>query len=120
MAEKKLVQFEGLFADAGQLDDWGDAKAVVVGGPHDGHVVTIETEKHNCGAYGESVRCDCGDSWQSAMHGCWQHGHQREEGGDGELAEMMTLAYRLIAAESQEMRQLVTETLDERRPVPPS
>ena len=78
----KLLNWEGTYADFGQLDDAGKAFADVEGGPHDGHKVTIITEKHNCDACGWRIRCTCGARWQSSMNGCWQQGHQRKEEGD--------------------------------------
>jgi hypothetical protein len=93
---KKLIFVSGNVADAGQFDDSGEAHYHVQGGEHDSHEVTIYTEKHNCGAYGESVNCSCGEAWQSSMHGCWQAGHQREEFGNPSLEEMMRLAYERV------------------------
>jgi hypothetical protein len=92
----KLIFISGENADAGQFDDSGSAVYRVQGGKHDGHQVTISTEKHNCGAYGESVSCSCGGYWQSAMYGCWQQGHQRREEGDKSLREMTTLVYERV------------------------
>ena len=77
-----LIDWQGTYADCKELDSHGTATATVKGGPHDGHTVTIYTEKHNCGACGEGIECSCGERWQSAMHGCWQWGHQRQEEGD--------------------------------------
>ena len=81
-----FVVISGGFADAGQFDDSNVAMCVVVGGPHHGHVVRISTAKHNCGAYDEERECSCGAHWESDMNGCWQCGHQREEGGDETLS----------------------------------
>ena len=86
---EKLVFVSGTIVDAGKFDDEGVAIYRVEGGLHDGHEITVMSEKHNCGAYGESVKCSCDASWQSAMYGCWQANHQREEGGDELLKEMM-------------------------------
>lgn len=94
--EKKLMRISGGLADAGEFDSSGLLVAKVKGGPHNGHTVEIDSDKHNCGAYGEAVTCSCGAYWQSAMHGCWQQGHQREEEGDTELAKMTTLEYDLV------------------------
>lgn len=83
----------GRVSDAGAMDDIGVAIYVAIGGLHDGHIVKIDTEKHGCGAYGEHIQCSCGAKWKSAMNGCWQCDHQREETGDLSLKEMTTLAY---------------------------
>ena len=54
-------------------------------------IITLIAEKHNCGAYGESVEDSDGNLlWQSAMSGCWQQGHQREERGDKKYAALFT------------------------------
>jgi len=93
MLEKvKLVLIGGNVANDGELDDEGEAVYRVQGGEHNEHVITICTEKHNCGAWGESVDCSCGESWQSSMWGCWQYGHQREETGNPSLKEMTCTA----------------------------
>jgi hypothetical protein len=84
-----FISGDGDVADAGQFDDSGSAIYRVQGGEHDGHKIVICTEKHNCGAYGESVSCSCGAYWQSAMYGCWQQGHQRQEEGDKSLQTML-------------------------------
>jgi len=86
MARIKFELLEGQEADAGILDDSGVESVLIHGGSHDGHTAAVCTEKHNCGGYGTSIKCSCGASWQSAMYGCWQHGHQRGEEGDQELA----------------------------------
>jgi len=90
----KLIHISGKSADFGKMDDYGKEVFKVSGGQHDGHTVTINTEKHNCGAGGEVVECSCGARWQSAMYGCWQQGHQRKEECDPTLKEMTTLKYK--------------------------
>ena len=110
--EKFLVFVEGQEADAGQLDDWGEAKAVVVGGIHTGHTVTMYTEKHNCGAYGTEIKCSCGAAWQSAMHGCWQQGHQREKEGDLDLATLTSMEYLPVYPERARQALNLVETAD--------
>ena len=84
-----LVNWEGSEADYGELDSLGTATATVKDGPHNGHTVTVYTEKHNCGAHGERIECSCGEWWQSAMYGCWQWGHQRQEAGDPTLKVLL-------------------------------
>lgn len=81
----KVKVLGGTEADASQLDDFGEMQVEYATGPHKGHKATLYTEKHNCGAYGESIVCECGATWESAMYGCWQQGHQREESGDESL-----------------------------------
>ena len=85
----KLVNVQGNEADYGELDSQGEYTAIVSGGEHDNHQVKVLTEKHNCGACGQSVECSCGNYWQSAMNGCWQQGHQRQESGDLSLAQLV-------------------------------
>lgn len=80
-AEQENVRLFGNEADAGQFDDDGTQVFGIAGGQHHGHVVTVRTAKHNCGAYSEMQDCSCGQSWCNSMHGCWQYGHQREEQG---------------------------------------
>ena len=94
MKKKRLLNRQGRGADLSKLDSRGRWTATVEGGPHDGHTIVVKEEKHNCGAYGTKVECSCGARWQSAMNGCWQAGHQRQEAGDAELAAMMTMEYR--------------------------
>jgi len=101
--DKKLVWLSGQDADAGQkMDDNGESTWRVEGGPHDGHTVTVRTAKHNCGAYATDIDCSCGAGWSSAMNGCWQWGHQRDEEGDPTLAEMDTMAYTYTGMPDEE------------------
>lgn len=85
---KKLVYMNGA-----QLEGGVTATYTVRGGPHNGHIVTFYTERHDCGVHGTTIECSCGTVWQSAMHGCWHQKHQRAEAGSPELAEMNTTAY---------------------------
>jgi len=108
--DKYLVFVEGSIADAGLLEHYGEAKAVVVGGKHDGHIVEIHTHKHNCGAYGEEIACSCGSEWQNAMNGCWQQQHQRQEEGDSTLADMMTLDYQALHQDTPYVTPVIHST----------
>ena len=83
---------EGRLADAGLLDDAAGATALISGGPHNGHVIIIDTAKYNCGAFYESVECSCGASYEWGTGGCHSH-HSVPEHGDAELGQVMTLAY---------------------------
>lgn len=85
----QLTNKQGTYADFGQLDSQGCMTAMVEGGPHGGHTVTIASEKHNCGACGYTISCSCGGFWQSSMNGCWQRSHQREEEGDKSLEALL-------------------------------
>lgn len=84
-----LIGIQGDEADYSQLDSQGEYTATVEGGDHDGHQVTVFTEKHNCGAYGEIITCSCGEQYQSAMNGCWQQNHQRHEEGSESLRSII-------------------------------
>ena len=108
--DKYLVFVDGEVADAGLLEHYGNAKAVVVGGKHDGHIVEIHTHKHNCGAYGEEITCLCGSEWQNAMNGCWQQQHQRQEEGDSTLADMMTLDYQALWHDAPHVMPVIHST----------
>lgn len=112
MAEKFLVFVAGSEADGGQLDDYGQAMAVVVGGEHSAHTVEITTEKHNCGAYGSAIVCSCGAKWQSAMYGCWQYNHQRAENGDKELAALNTMEHTPVYPRRTGRAMELIETAD--------
>ena len=103
-----LTNWQGTTADYGALDSYGEATAEVHGGDHDGHTVTITTEKHNCGACGESITCSCGARWQSAMNGCWQWGHQRCERGD---AELKALTHHTLPIKRKVLRPAPTATV---------
>jgi len=99
MRQEKLMRLQFVSGDERNMSmggpGQGDASTkttyLVNGGPHDGHTVTLIEEKHNCGAFGQSVDCSCYISWKSAMNGCCQPEHQREEVGDKELSKVFTL-----------------------------
>jgi hypothetical protein len=80
-ASQEVVLLYGDAADCGQFDDSGKEVFGVAGGKHHGHVVTVYTAKHNCGAYEETHICSCGEEYENGMYGCWQQSHQREERG---------------------------------------
>ena len=86
---------EGRLANVGLFDDYGAATAVIEGGPHGGHTLVIDTAKHNCGAFYESVECSCGAVYSWGSGGCHMH-HSSPETGDAELGRVMTLAYNWI------------------------
>ena len=96
--DKKLILVSGTVADGSEFDDSGRATYRVEGGNHDGHTVTIDTAKYNCGVYAVDIICSCGKSWQNGMSGCWQYGHQRRENGDPEIGAMETLEYQTVSA----------------------
>lgn len=79
------VFISGTIANAGQIEDSGDAKIEFITGSHKNHTADYLTTKHNCGSWQEDVTCQCGSEWSNAMNGCWQQGHQREESGDESL-----------------------------------
>jgi len=87
-----VTVIEGDLADAGRLDDFGEATATIVGGPHNGHTIRISTAKHNCGAFYEDVACSCGATYSWGHGGCHRHPSALDE-GDPELAKVLTLAY---------------------------
>lgn len=92
--EAKICFLDGdpdVFDIGGELDEEAKARFLICGGEHDDHIVTVLAEKHNCGAFGETVECQCGARWQSAMYGCWQHDHQRAEAGDPRLGQLLQL-----------------------------
>jgi len=93
---KYLIHLDGEIADAGKLESCGSATYMVVGGPHDGHLINVQTAKYDCGAYSAVIRCNCGADWENEMNGCWQHGHQRPEAGDAELGRIMDGSYGCI------------------------
>jgi hypothetical protein len=82
----KYKILHGRFADGGVLEDSAEAEVLFLGGPHKGHRAYVSTAKFNCGAYGATVECECGNAWANAMYGCWQNYHQRPESGDSTLA----------------------------------
>lgn len=87
------IKFNGTIADVSQIEDGGLGVAEPISGKHAGHSVTIETAKHNCGAYQEDVTCSCGATFHNRMNGCWQYGHQREQSGDESLEDIVDTVY---------------------------
>lgn len=104
-----LEYVNGRIADGGQMDDSSEATFMILDGQHKGHTLVVNTAKHNCGAYGESMLCSCGAHWNNAMNGCWQAGHQRREEGDRRLAfapdNLLAAAYALAANVEEELAE---------------
>lgn len=65
----------GREADTSQLDDYG-RKLIIL---QNGTQITVESEKHNCGAIGYELSINNTLVYSSAMYGCHQYNHQREE-----------------------------------------
>lgn len=84
MNTERPSRISGRPADSSLLEDYGREEYKDVAG-HPGHIVTVFSDKHSCGAYSIVVECSCGSCWQSALEGCWQNAHQREESGDRSL-----------------------------------
>lgn len=57
--------------------------AEVKGGPHDGHRLIIDTAKHGCGAFYESVECSCGAVYS------WGHGHRMYDCSPGQAGQLL-------------------------------
>lgn len=87
------IKFSGTIADGSQIEDGGHGVAEPTDGLHAGHRVTIDTAKHDCGAYQEDASCSCGATFSNRMNGCWQYGHQREQTGDAALEEIIDAVY---------------------------
>ena len=69
----KLIS--GEICDFSQLDSYGNANVIIIGGPHHGHNALVTGAKFNCGAGWEHIICSCGAEFESQTSGCWQMGH---------------------------------------------
>lgn len=63
-------------------------------GPHQGHLITVRTAKHNCGAYEVHATCSCGSTWHEASGGCHIHPTSPAE-GDESLEQVVREALAL-------------------------